>query len=257
MTTSVQSFDAISMESAPTMPKSPNTGVELIRGIKIGSDWVTNAIVREMTGEDEEFLSSMEARTTSNYGEYVLALLKRVVVSIGDISIKQTPVVLNELIIGDRDLLFLAVIRATYGETREFKVLCPHCNQSNDLLIDLNSDFPIEGDQESVRKQIKVILRDGSTLNLNHPNSDDSAKIGRSGKNTAQQNTMMIARCAQIDVTNKEQWARNLSIADRSTIISAVFNAKVGPSPREVNAPCGHCNEEITLMFDWVSLLFG
>ena len=255
--TNVQSFDAISMESAPIMAKSPNTSVALIRGIQFGEEWITNAIVREMTGEDEEFLASMESRTTSNYGEYVLSLLKRVVISIGDVVVKQTTAVLNELIIGDRDLLFLAVIRATYGETREFKVLCPHCNQSNDLLIDLNSDFPIEGDQKAARSPIKVILRDGSTLMLNYPNSDDSARIGRSGKNTAQQNTMMIARCAKIDVSDKEQWARNLGIADRSTIISAVFNAKVGPSPREVNAPCGHCGEEITLMFDWVSLLFG
>ena len=252
-------IDAISSESAPIMVKPPNTSIELIRGIQgpSGEGWSVNATVREMTGEDEEFLASIESQTNSNYGEYVLSLLKRVVISIGDTSVKEVPEILNELIIGDRDLLFLAVIRATYGEDREFKVMCPHCNKSNDLFVNLNSDFPIEGDKEGSRKPIKVKLKDGSTLMLNHPTCEDSARIGRSGKTTAQQNTMMIARCSQIDVSNKEQWARNLSISDRSSIINAVVNAKVGPTPQEVNAPCGHCSEEITLMFDWVSLLFG
>lgn len=246
----------MSSDKPPVMSKAPDTSVKLIRGIKLGNEWLDTAVVREMTGGDEEFLAEVESRT-GNYGEYSLALLKRAVVSLGETDIKETPNVLNELIVGDRDLLFLAIIRATYGKVREFKVICPHCSQSNDLLIDLYDDFPIEGNQELARKPIEVTLKDGSVVLFNHPTSDDSARVGKLNKNLAAQNTMMIARCAQVSVPNKEEWARNLSIADRSTIITAIFDAKVGPTPREVNAPCAHCGEEITLMFDWVSLLFG
>lgn len=250
-------IESLLAEPAPKMGDVPNTSVKLIRGVQMGDNWVNNAVVREMTGDDEEFLSSLEAKNNSNYGDYVLNLLKRTVVSIGDINVATTPMVLNDLLVGDRDLLFIAVIRATYGRNREFKVVCPHCNRSNDLMIDLESDFPVEGDVTKVFKPLEVILRNGSKLELNHPTAGDSAAVGRSNKNIAQQNTAMIARCARVEVPNKEEWARSLSVADRSTIVNAVYAAKVGPTPREVNAPCAHCAEEITLMFDWVSLLFG
>lgn len=250
-------IDSIMSEPAPKMQDAPDATVKLIRGIQMGENWLTNAVVREMTGDDEEFLSGLDARANSNYGEYVLNLLRRTVVSIGDIDITKTPTALNELIVGDRDLLFIAVIRATYGQHREFKVMCPHCNKSNDLMIDLKEDFPIEGDTSKVFKPLEVTLRNGSKLELNHPTAGDSAIVGRANKNIAQQNTAMIARCARVNVPNKEEWARSLSVADRSTIVNAVYEAKIGPTPREVNAPCAHCAEEITLMFDWVSLLFG
>lgn len=253
----IKSFESLAATPAPVMPQTPDTAVSLIRGINLGDTWLDTAHVREMTGADEEFLASMETRTNANYADYVLALLKRTTVSIGDISIANNPEVLNELIIGDRDLLFLNVIKATYGNNREFKVMCPHCSKSNDLLVNLSEDFPIEGDPQSARKPISVTLRNGMTLTVNHPTAVDSAAIGKSNKNTAQQNTMMIAKCVVIDVPNKEEWARTLNVADRSTIVNAIFDAKIGPSPREVNAPCGHCGESITLMFDWVSLLFG
>jgi len=145
----VKSLESLAATPAPTMPQPPDTVVTLIRGISLGDTWLDTAVVREMTGADEEFLANMETKTNANYADYVLALLKRTTVSIGSLNIKENPDILNELIIGDRDLLFLNVIKATYGNDREFKVICPHCQKSNDLLVDLSADFPIEGDTES------------------------------------------------------------------------------------------------------------
>lgn len=244
-------------EPLPEITDSPDPVVNLICGVKSGDTWLDTAIVREMTGEDEEFLADMDNRSSLTYPEYILALLQRTVVSIGNISVTQSPSVLNELIIGDRDLLYLSVVKATYGKSREFKVKCPHCSESNDLLIDLDDDFPIQGDRTQARDSIEVTLKNNKKYTFRRPNAEDSRRVARASKSVAQQNTIMISRCIKDLVGDTETWARKLAISDRSAIVNAIFDAKVGPSPQEVNAPCGHCGQDVRLALDWVSLLFG
>ena len=41
-------------DSAPRMGSAPSTFVQLMRGIKHEDEWMQNAIIRELNGEDEE-----------------------------------------------------------------------------------------------------------------------------------------------------------------------------------------------------------
>lgn len=248
-----ESINTALQDPVPAMEQGPDTGVTLCKGYLGNKD----AVVREMTGADEEFLSSIEVRSSMAYPEYVSALLKRTVVSIGDNEISKTPSIIDELTIGDRDLLFLAVVRATYGKIRTYHLTCPHCKEDTDLSVNLDEDFPIQGNPEDAEKDIEVTLRNGTVAKFRHPNGADSREINRKAKTSAEQNTMMIANCLLDRVPNSTIWARNLSVGDRNKIVDAILDKKVGPKVGEVNDPCPSCGEQIILPLDWVSLLFG
>lgn len=240
-------------DPVPAMTEAPDPVVTLLKGY----NGEKTAMVREMTGADEEYLASLEARGSLSYPEYISALLKKMVISIGDVNVAKTPEVIDELIIGDRDILFLGVVKATYGKQRRYTVICPFCNKENDLYVDLDDDFPIEGTAEEANKTLKVTLKNGSTVELRLPTGGDAKFVGKKGKTVAEQNTLMISRCALVNAPNKEKWARDLSIGDRTAIVNALLAVKFGPKAGEVNDPCPSCGEQIVVGLDWVSLLFG
>lgn len=251
------SLDDVLKDPIPKMGQPPNTSVDLIFGLPGISGRETKAVVREMTGEDEEFMASLGERADLSYPEYLSHLLKRVVLSIGDVDVQKNPASIDGLIIGDRDLLFLGLIKATYGESREFAVKCKACDEDNTLVINIDEDFPIQGDIDIVNKELEVTLRNGSTVVLNLPTAEDSRYVSKRGKTVSEQNTLMLARCAEINHPDREAWARSLNIADRKALIEALLENKVGPKVEEVHDPCAHCGEEIYVVLDWVSLLFG
>jgi len=123
-------------EAVPEMAPAPDTVVKLMRGVynKELDTWETSAVVRELNGYDEEALSSHDNKSTV-YAEYMSFLLRRAVVSVGSMVIKDNLHIIDELIIGDRDALFLGVIKATYGNTREYQVVCDSCNETNDVFV--------------------------------------------------------------------------------------------------------------------------
>ena len=248
-------------DPAPAIDNPPPTDVKLIRGVlnTANGEWETTAVVRELTGEDEETLAALDSKGDLSYGDYLVALLKRAVVSIGTQKVENNPEVLEDLIIGDRDLLFLAVIRATYGRVREIQMACGSCGESNDVGIDLDEDFKVEGTPKDLTKPIQVQLKDGSTISLNYPTTGDSRYASRKGKTTAEQNTLIISRClvSEMDKDSRETWAKKLGLVDRKKITKAINSAQPGPKMEEVKTQCAHCDQELIVVLDWVSLLFG
>lgn len=255
--TEINSIDHMLQDPPPEMGTPPDTTVELIYGLPGIGGRQRIAVVREMTGEDEEYMASLGERTELTYSEYLSQLLRRTVVSIGDVDVQKTPAALDELIVGDRDLLFLGMVKATYGATREFTVICRSCEEENSLVIDIDKDFPVEGNKDVAEKPVTVKLRNGKTVTLRIPTSEDSRIVSKRGKTVAEQNTLMLSRTVDIDVADPEAWARSLGVADRKALVDALMTMKVGPKVEEVNDPCAHCGETISVMLDWVSLLFG
>lgn len=249
-------------EPAPKVDLPTSLKVDLLRGFFVSEtgEWATTAMVRELNGEDEEALSAYDVQKNVTYSEYMTHLLKRGVVSIGSIEIKGRAEIIDELIVGDRDLLFLGVLKATYGRYREFQVSCRECDGDNDVTMDLETDFKVEEPKVDLHKPIEVKLKNGSKVSLRYPNGGDSQFVGKRGKTTAEQNTLMLARCVLMDgktSTEKEAWARGLSLADRNKLVKSLFSAQPGPRMEEVETQCAHCSAKIVLALDWVALLFG
>lgn len=242
----------------PRMKEAPDATVSLLCGVRQPDGVLAvEAVVREMKGSDEEFLATLEGKNAFSYPEYMSALLKRTVLTIGDIDIQRNPNTIDDLVVADRDILFLAVVKATYGATRVFQIACPHCNTTSDLTVNIDEDFPIQGTPEEARAPINVTLKSGEVVTLHLPTGADTKYAMKKGKTVPEQNTLMIARCADIFVADKELWAKELSVGDRNLLRDALLNVELGPKAGAVNDPCPHCGETISVSLDWVGLLFG
>lgn len=261
MKTSNNSIESAFQDPVPEMPTPLSTQVILQCGVFYNDTWLVEAEVRELTGVDEEYLSGIEAKSDLTYAEYMTALLKRAVVRIGEVYIVDTPSLIDQLVISDRDLLFIGIVRATYGREREFTTRCPSCREQNDVVINIDDDFPVQEPSVNLQSPLEVSLRNGKVVKLRMPNGSDSAYVGRQSTSIATQNTLMISRCVVWDDDNKpanvEQWAKELGISDRAKLIKALTDVKAGPKMEGVNVQCAHCGYDMPIRVDWISLLFS
>jgi hypothetical protein len=251
-------------DPVPTVGVAAPEAVTLMRGLPDPEtgEWQNVATVTEMTGEDEEALDRLSTKTKDlSYADYTSALLLRAVTSIGTLQMKDDPSLIDNLIIGDRDLLFLGVIRATYGNIRTFWVLCPHCNEKNEVRVNLDEDFTMVEPTGDLTVLREVVLKDGTSVKIRYLTGKDAKEIAALGETPAVQNTSIIAHSVVWDdnraMVVKEQWAKGLSLADRKVLVNTVLDDQPGPSLEEVNAQCAYCDDDITMVLDWVSLLFS
>lgn len=250
-------------DKVPSMGEAPDLVVELIRGL-YDSDkdvWHTTAEIRELNGEDEEYLAAIQKKKGLLYAEYMNALLSKAVVRIGslDINGSRGEALVSKLMMADRDLLYLNIVKATYGNEREVKVICSECKTMNDVTLELDKDFPITYPDFDIRQGIEVEISSG-TVHLRLPNAEDTVEVNKGTKTDAEVNTAMLARCTIWPKgkapDNPLRWARSLGMADRRKLVNALLNVEIGPKMEEVNTQCASCDKEMPLLLDWVSLLF-
>ena len=250
-------------EPAPALQEPESPIVILQRGVidlETG-EWQVDAEVREMNGGDEEYLATIESKGNITYAEYMAALLKRAVVRIGSCTISDNLSILDTITIGDRDILFLGVIKATYGSEKKFQATCPSCNKDNDVVMNLIEDFPVQEPNVNLRSTITKTLKNGKNVKLRLPNTGDSIHVGKTSTLSAIQNTIMLSRCAVWEDSerpeNIEEWAKSLNVADRSMLVNALLSITAGPKMEGVNIHCAHCGGDISIMLDWISLLLS
>jgi len=256
------SMDHILADPAPIIDDAPPTEVTLLRGLydHTISEWQTVAQVRELTGEDEEIIASAASKKELSYSEYMSVLLKQSVVSIGSLSVTQNTSLLDDLIVGDRDLLFVGTVKATYGKIRDLETVCNNCGATNYVQINLDEDFKVDTPKRDLHEDLEVTLKDGSVVYLRYPTGADSQIVAQKAKNSAEQNTLMLARCTvwyDNEPINKEAWAKSLNLGDRNKLVKALTTDPPGPRMEEVKTQCADCGSDLILVMDWVSLLFG
>jgi hypothetical protein len=189
------------------------------------------------------------------------ALLKRTVTKVGSIDIQSNQKMIDNLSLGDRDILFLGVIKATYGRNKEFQATCSKCSKDNDVMMDLDEEFPIQEPNIDLHNPLVVKLRNGKSIKLRVPTISDTSYVSKKAQNISVQNTLMLSKCAVWtdgeQPADAEAWAKSLNVADRNKMVKALLDVKAGPSIEAVNVPCAHCGEELTIAIDWISLLFS
>lgn len=248
-------------DPVPEIQPSESTVVHLQRGLidPASGIWQTEAEVREMNGDDEEYMASVESKSELNYGEYIVTLLKRTVVRVGSINLLVDKTPLDNLSVGDRDTLFLGLIRATYGINKGFQAECRKCSEVNDITVNLDEDFPMKEPNIDLRNPVKYKLKSGKQVSLRIPTIADNEYVLKKGKSPAAQNTLMLAKCSVWpegkSPDDPEDWARKLNVADRTKLIKGLLEIEAGPDLKAVNVPCASCGEEMTIVLDWVSLL--
>lgn len=253
-----------SKESAPSMTSSLNEPVRLLRGVMQETDdeviWHDLAVVRELTGADEEALDQISKKKELSYTEYMDALLKRSVQSVGKLDAQAHPEVLDKLILADRNTLFLAIVKATYGSTRSIRAVCPACNVQNDVVIELDEDFKTQVPDFDLRVPIEVNTHKG-TYKVRLPNGEDLIASQKEGKTSTETNSHILARTLVFDEgkepADRLEFAKNLNVGVRRDLINALLDVEAGPNLEGVDTHCASCGEEMPILLDWVSLLLS
>lgn len=247
-----------SMSNAPVMEGLPDTFIELPGGYVHEGEVHRIAEVQELTGEHEEKLA--KAQSSGNPAKYLQTLLQCGTVAIGEI--KATPKVLEDLLQGDIDTIILGIRKATFGD--EFELInleCPHCKESNDIILDLN-DIPFNK-LENPEEEIIIDLRKGRKVKLQFPTNAVQNEIFKKPLSLPEMNSLTLAHCiiSFFDADGNEKPAnglldvKKLGIADRNTIQEYIYTNQPGPRYDKVTANCHSCEEEIAVPLN-VTLLF-
>lgn len=238
--------DAVEMEEAP------DPHVELLWGLHTDDIDTDEATVRELTGRDEEHLG--KDSSTSNWARFISELLGCGVETIG--GEPATKKRLDQLLIGDRDLLIMKVRQVTYGDTLEMHVRCPHCSHEFDILYSFEADVPVRKLEGGVVQ--KVDLRNGRWAEVRLPNGEDQQQVFKAAKkNVAEQNTLMLDRVIVSVMGEPLLSSRDLPSGDRAKILQWVSETMPGPRYDEVSMPCEECEGIIPVVIDLIDLFRG
>ena len=261
------SFAAAFAEAGrPEVPliEIPKPGVAMLSyGVEIDGERRKLVTVRELNGSDEEALARLDPAKGDQY--YVLLMdliIKRAVETIG--GVVPTPSDLGNLLMGDRDIIFLEIILATTGEEKEYEdVTCPECGDTFNAHVGIRGVVEIHRLEEDGEPAVDVVLRDDTVVHLRYPTGEDQMSLFQgkevAKKNTSERNTLLLGRCIDtVDgkpIRNGVDYARNLGMADRRTLVDAL-----GEGPRvefkEVEVPCPECGIELPFRLSWADLLF-
>jgi hypothetical protein len=261
------SFTSASIGKPPVIELPQDGAITLDRGIFYEGEYHTDAHAREVTGEDEEFLAKFDIAKPGGAFLYFDSLLVRTIEQIGtvrlaDMKQSERQTLLRGLLLGDRDSLLLAIVRATYGKERVFEgVTCPFCTKLNDIHVDLVGDFPLQHLDDPQQLNYHVELSRGRHVDVRLPVGGDILAISSSKEEqTAQErNTLMIQRIL-VNVNGEPVGdagitAKKMNIADRRKILNMVIDLQPGPRVEEVKSPCFYCEEEFPLQLNMASLL--
>lgn len=257
--------EALEEAGRPEMPliDLPQPGVAMLSyGAEIDGERRKLVTVRELNGSDEEALARLDPTKGDQY--YVLLMdliIKRATETLG--GVEPSPADLAQLLMGDRDIIFLEIVLATTGEEKSYEdVTCPECGDVFTADVAVRGVVDIHRLEDEDDPFTDVVLRDGTTVHLRYPTGEDQMSLFQgkdSGKkNASERNTLLLGRCIDTvdgkEIRNTVDYARELGMADRRTLIDAL-----GKGPRvefkEVEVPCPECGIELPFKLSWADLL--
>jgi hypothetical protein len=259
---------AVMVGDPPTITPPSDGMVTLNRGLLFEDEWNRVAYMRETTGADEEALARFDLSKPVTLFQYWETLLSRTVLTIGSLDFtematarKQT--LLRSLLLGDREALFLGLVRATWGPIRTLEgVQCPRCGEMSDQNIVLDEDFPATQLNDPEQDWYEVKLRKGDTVDLRLPTGDDILQISNALKpeaSAAERNTMMIGLLVGKHngnpIPNGTKFAQDLGTPDRQTLTTFAIETQPGPRLGGVTTSCASCKEEYYLELGLARLL--
>lgn len=241
----------------PTIEAAPDCLITLPRGIIRGGKAHARVEVRELTGNDEEALARYKKPE-----EVFDAVLALGTVRVGEVDLSTLPLaerqaLLRQLLIGEREILFIAIAAATYGTDRRFPVTCDVCGREQELGVKLPDDFPpreVEGLSE--RSSFIFVTSKGLRLEVRlATGADQLALLAREGISLAEMNTIMLTACVvgvnDGVIVDPPTFARDLPMRDRQALVEEIIKRQPSPNPT-ITFPCHGCQEEQQVTFAWL-----
>jgi hypothetical protein len=238
-------------EVAP--PEIPETTVTLPGGLLLPTGEVLDrAEVREMNGEDEEALARLPRDTP--IPQRITEMVKRCLVSLSGRTLQ--PGEIDSLLIGDRDLIMVALRRATYGDDMEVTVTCPFCTtdwnkpKTFDVAIELDKDISTKEMDDKKQRIFPVKLRRGEAEVRLVTGGDQIYAVGDGTRSAPQVNTGILERCVRSlngnQIIGREAVAK-MGSADRLKLLEVIVDKQPGPQLGDITTPCSMCGETVPL----------
>lgn len=213
--------------------------------------------LREMTGEDEEFINRTDIK--SNGAKISTALLTRCVTSIGTITkksagIKKWEQIFKDILVGDRDVMLLQLRKDSIGDEIEVVHTCPNPECKAKLKTIINVDeleiTPFDGMREIPFELPKGYTDSKGVLHktgkMRRPNGLDGEILTPVAKNNmAKAESLLLSRICQFDdgAYIDQSTMAKLSVKDRQYLQSLLNDHAFGVD-MSVSVMCDRCGEE-------------
>ena len=218
--------------------------------------------VQELNGDHEERL--VKVRNSGDMARYVHTLLASGVVTIG--GEKATDDLLDDLLVGDREYLVLAIRKATYGPEIEMgPTVCDDCGEVFDMVV-MAKDIEVR--PLSSDRKFEVPLRKGGRATVRLPNgADQEAYLEDENLTDAERNTILLSRCV-LTITDSDGEMHSvagfpslvrdgLGIRDRQSILKAINERQPGPRYDEIEHTHDECGGKTKAFVGLVHLFPG
>jgi hypothetical protein len=232
---------------------SPSDTVVTLPGgyVTATGEIITEAEVRELNGSDEEAI----ARTT-NIGKAILTILHRGTVRVGNQ--KADEKLLDQLLSGDRDMLVLGILKATFGKTAEIGGYCEGCEEMKTVQVDLDTDITVKALMDPMNDRVFTVQGKNRIFTVQLPTGiTQKEMLQNSDKTSAELTTIMLENTVmKIDdspVLSKMQ-VQNLGLVDRRTISEAINKRLCGPQFDVVKVTCPDCESEVSVPVNFGTL---
>lgn len=213
--------------------------------------------LREMTGEDEEYINRSDIKT--NGAKVSTALLTRCVTSIGSLTKKSVGIkawnkIFEELLVGDRDLMLLQLRKDSIGEEIEVVHTCPNpeckAKLKTTILVDELEILPFDGMREIPFELPKGYTDSKGVLHktgkMRRPNGLDGEILTPVAKNNmAKAESLLLSRICQFDDNTfiDQSIMAKLSVKDRQ-YLQKLLNDHTFGVDMSVSVMCDRCGEE-------------
>lgn len=243
----------------PTVPQPEEPVIVLPRGRFLNGEWEKEATVRELTGADEEKLA--RKRDSMDFFDAVLALgVERLgTAELSKMHTSEREAVLGSLLTGERELLFLAVIRATFGNERDLEYTCGSCGSEFTTTLLLDHDFVLTdtlGTEPPLSYTFTTSKGDRVEYRLIN-GFDQRAASSKKNGTVAEQNTAILTSVVKTvngDVPfDTHDFVLKLSMRDRRDLVKDLDEHQ--PSiDNELELECQTCGTKNKVFLNWGDL---
>lgn len=200
------------------------------------------AIIREMTGREEDILSSEKLMRQGKATEMVL---QNVIVSLD--GQKPTDDDIQEMYSADREASLILMRKLSYGAIVESETTCDSCQKS--FTVEVNLDelefYPLP---EDGRLDRQVRLSDGETIvTLRAMNGRDERRLFQTmqeGKDVM--SAVLMVNVKEVSGLKSNQirpWIQNLRVRDRNILRKAIESKRFGYKT-DFRCNCPNCGAE-------------
>lgn len=248
----------------PPLPPEPEDDILELPGGYLDRQGTlhTRCRVRDLNGEDEEELARPAARRSPVH--LVDTLVHRCVVEIGPYKVGPDlpKTELDNMLVGDRDMVALAVRKLTYGNKIPLDATCPACRNEFQVEYDLDADVPIkklDGDPAKQQRTVAIsnpVQGDGDAVVRLVTGAMQKAVMDADPRNelSNQELTTLLLREA-VDFfrgspVNGVKDVLRWKAKDRQTIRRYLDDTTCGPRYEEVSQDCPKCRHAFPLWID-------